>query len=680
MSIIGFSAIVSLALTATPTGGFNLFPSLPSHRADFAEPPVKITSALQQTANDDGAGHDSSFEEFAKRNQLRSWLSTCEALSSLSDIQLEVMTQSMKERELTKGQDLLRGGEDATEWFMVSDGMFESYEYNKKDKEVVLFGYKPGDAVGAISYASKNQYLYSVRSTTDEASAWHIDNKSLDEIFNAKKDLVAGSILAKYTREESQFSGYLNDFLDRSSALKSFGLFRKNLNKKEIGQLSQLLTERSFASGEDVVTAGDSDTDMYFIRDGSFEAYNADGKVVMSYPNEASMSYFGELSFLLQRPRTISVRVSSPQGTLYSLSREDLYNVVDEDTFKDDALALLAEQYKDAGFLDTYNELLEYLAVKSRPKKKPVSLHSTVSIVSAGAYVSAYQPFFHVGTDKDGFIAFFDFYGPLSVGNCHQIQLGVVLLAISGIMGYFRIPPNAPAARRLPFTLATLSNTFFALVLTSSLNALPIGYWQFDAFSPLGKVAIGLAFFIEEYFSVSALCNALCGSEDGMSSTPGAIGRASNIFFATLIYLFVTSAQAPLVIPIFFSDLTSYQDSMSAAFQSVDLPALNFHSFATAVGFVSFLQLVATLQFEKKLSEMQGSIALVSLFIAFNCDAISATYKTLFRPDLLPLIEKSNNYLPGLIGQNFITEIVVGLTSMVFLNAAWTIYSKEKME
>lgn len=125
------------------------------------------------------------------------------------------------------------------------------------------------------------------------------------------------------------------------------------------------------------------------------------------------------------------------------------------------------------------------------------------------------------------------------------------------------------------------------------------------------------------------------------------------------------------VAPVFFSDLTSYQASMSAAFQTVNMPALDFHSFATAVGFVSFLQLVATLQFEKKLSEMQGALALVLLFLAFNADAIVATYKTVFRPDLLPIIENTNNYLPGLISQNYISEIVTVITSLVFLKAAW---------
>eukprot|EP00980_Cylindrotheca_fusiformis_P019144 scaffold6486_cov96-Cylindrotheca_fusiformis.AAC.8 len=82
---------------------------------------------------------------------------------------------------------------------------------------------------------------------------------------------------------------------------------------------------------------------------------------------------------------------------------------------------------------------------------------------------------------------------------------------------------------------------------------------------------------------------------------------------------------------------------MSTAFEFVGLPGLDFHSFATAVGFVSFLQLVATFQFEKKISEIGGLIAFVILFVLFNCDAVLATYKTVVRPELLPIIEITHN-------------------------------------
>lgn len=312
---------------------------------------------------------------------------------------------------------------------------------------------------------------------------------------------------------------------------------------------------------------------------------------------------------------------------------------------------------------------MKFLETKSRPKRKPVSFHSTISTIAAGSYLTAYLPFLHPGLDHDGFLQIFYFYQPLSMEACHQIQFGVDMMALSGILGYFRIPPKAPPARRLPFTLATFANVFFALTMNSSLNALPEGYWSFDAFSGPGMGLIAATYFGTAIAMISALDNAISGPTKGLQSCPGGMNRGTNILCAAMIYFFVNGAQIPLVAPMFFSNLDAYQTSMSTAFESVGMPALDFHSFATAVGFVSFLSLVATLQFEKKISESTGMFAFASLFLVFNCDAIVATYKTMACPDMLPILENSNFYLSNLIAENHLVEGGVMVTGLVVLNA-----------
>lgn len=65
-----------------------------------------------------------------KRNQLHSWLKDCEPIMSyLSDVELEVLTQLMIERKLTKNKILLRGRDAAKEFLLLSEEALESYEY-----------------------------------------------------------------------------------------------------------------------------------------------------------------------------------------------------------------------------------------------------------------------------------------------------------------------------------------------------------------------------------------------------------------------------------------------------------------------------------------------------------------------------------------------------------------------
>ena len=150
-----------------------------------------------------------------------------------------------------------------------------------------------------------------------------------------------------------------------------------------------------------------------------------------------------------------------------------------------------------------------------------------------------------------------------------------------------------------------------------------------------------------------------------LAATPGAMTPVSNVLCTLMIYLFVFGAQVPLVAPILFSDAPTFQAAMTPAFEQVGMPALNFHSFATAVGFVSFLQLVATFQFEKKITQWQGFVGFALLFVGFNCDAIVATYKTVCLPQVLPIMELSNNYLPDMLAQNHLSEATAGLTASV---------------
>ena len=165
------------------------------------------TTALPQAMNGDvddetNITNRHEFEEFIKRNELRSWLRASEPMATLSDVELETLVQLMQERKLRKDDVLIHGWEEATEVFIISDGTFESYEYydnDENEKEKVLFHYSPGDAVGAISFALDKDYLHSVRATSDEASVWRIDTKDLGRILQGKSDSIQKSLSSKYT-------------------------------------------------------------------------------------------------------------------------------------------------------------------------------------------------------------------------------------------------------------------------------------------------------------------------------------------------------------------------------------------------------------------------------------------------------------------------------------------------
>ena len=219
-----------------------------------------------------------SFEDYSKRAQLRSWLLDYNASfqSSLGDVQTEVFTQLMEERKLEIGDLLFEKGKDNTEFFIVSNGKFESFEKNEEGNEVKLFNYLPGNAVGDIEYATSKQHLFSVRATSDNASVWYIKTKDLDDIFDKKKSSIQESTISEYKSDNSQFQQYVEQTLDndaKQEAIKKCKLL-KGLPDETQTYLISNMKKRDYSSNEVVITQGDEADDVYVVRSGSFECYN----------------------------------------------------------------------------------------------------------------------------------------------------------------------------------------------------------------------------------------------------------------------------------------------------------------------------------------------------------------------------------------------------------------------
>jgi len=363
-------------------------------------------------------------------------------VSHLSSILPLVMEEKIYTKE---GTVLMEKGDKSDGFYFVREGKFVCIS----DDGVAVKELREGNIFGEVGVFLSESRALTIKSTTPNASTWFVDDKSYKAVAQLKgfNDNDLQPIL------QGQYPGYIDflkknqDLLKKKKTLQSFKTLSEELTSAEKDEVANYLERCTFEAGEDVLLKGSDDTDyMYFVESGSYEILD----VNKDLPNQ---KFFGELSFFLHLPRSATIRASSTLS-LFKLSRENLLNVVDETRFETEIVALLADHYRDANLVDKYEAVMEYITIKSRPKRELVSNHSLLATIASGMFLIGIVPCISPGLDKNSVphILNLNYFGL----DLPMTQFTALMFAIIGVTGSFRHRPNTPLLRRYFFDLTTL--------------------------------------------------------------------------------------------------------------------------------------------------------------------------------------------------------------------------------
>ena len=180
--------------------------------------------------------------------------------------------------------------------------------------------------------------------------------------------------------------------------------------------------------GTVIFNEGDKVNGFYFIRDGDFDCIDSDGVVV------TKLGYgdiFGELGKFLSESKetSLTIQSASPNASLYFVDIK-YYNIIS--TLK--------------GVRSDLREVNDYIVAKNRPEKAPVSFHSTLATSATGIYLCALATCISPGLSASGIPQLFDF-SRFGIG-LPATQIAMLLFAVVGVTGSFRLPANTPLLRR----------------------------------------------------------------------------------------------------------------------------------------------------------------------------------------------------------------------------------------
>lgn len=136
-------------------------------------------------------------------------------LSSLSEDEMEKVSEGVAFKNYKKGQHIFRTGDKADRLYIVCSGKMKIYKYLSDGREQILYIYSAGDFVGGFNLLKEDEYKYNAEALEDTVIST-LTKKKFDEIA-IKNPTITLKILEK-AYERIRWAEGLVDRLSSSSA------------------------------------------------------------------------------------------------------------------------------------------------------------------------------------------------------------------------------------------------------------------------------------------------------------------------------------------------------------------------------------------------------------------------------------------------------------------------------
>jgi len=214
---------------------------------------------------------------------------------ALEDEQKEVVIDAMSEVTLTKGDRVIKQGDDGDFLFVIDKGVCNCYKkFPNEDEEKMVKECNPGDVFGELALLYNMPRAASVEAT-ELTVCWRLDRDTFNHI-----------VRSAATEKRERNLAVLQK-VPLLSAMEAY----------ELGQLADALLTETCETGTKIVTQGEPGDKFYILESGTAVA-KKDDKEVMQY---AEGQFFGELALLKNEPRAATVEATS-KCKLLSLERK----------------------------------------------------------------------------------------------------------------------------------------------------------------------------------------------------------------------------------------------------------------------------------------------------------------------------------------------------------------------
>ncbi len=213
------------------------------------------------------------------------------------------LTSRMRPRGVRAGERVVREGDPADAFYMISSGELEVYHADAPDEALAELG--AGDYFGEAVHEEDSRRGASVRAKT-EAELMELD----------------AADYRAFVREHMSVADKVDAASEVVAMLRRMPAFRE-MPLAQVALLASAMKPERAAAGDEVVRQGDPGTSLYVIRSGEVEvALEREGRSPKRVAVLGRGEYFGEIALVESVPRTASVR-ALVDCELLSLEKED---------------------------------------------------------------------------------------------------------------------------------------------------------------------------------------------------------------------------------------------------------------------------------------------------------------------------------------------------------------------
>ena len=283
----------------------------------------------------------SEFDEFLEQMRRKKLVADCPLFKGLDigdQARLIAKIQLIEGSALTLNEPIVKQGDRGDSMFIVDSGTFECYD--EKDGAVLKVCHE-GDYFGELSLLFEETRAASVRPMSTNARLLKISKKDFELSLQGRE-----SFSKRVVTDDSSYESYFEMKL-RMEAVKKCPLFRK-MTSDDLVRIVKSISTVQVQPGEVIINQGEEGSSMYFVKEGSFECYNAKTDKILLICEK--FDYFGELALVLQQERAASVRgAASATSThvLWKLDKTDFMDAVQESPLFESAIDLIREKYQN---------------------------------------------------------------------------------------------------------------------------------------------------------------------------------------------------------------------------------------------------------------------------------------------------------------------------------------------
>ncbi len=236
--------------------------------------------------------------------QIREVVKSIFLLNKLDDAQMNVVIQKMEPRSAKKGDWIIRQGDVGNEFYIIANGQCQTFIDFEDGTTKMVKEYGRGDFFGELALMRNAPRAASIQAYSDTVELWALDRDTFRHV------LAADSFQRRTNYEKF---------------LSNVTLFQ-GLEDYDRARIVDALTELTFHEGEDIIRAGDSqDQSFYILCEGSAVALKRlkpSDRVETEVMRYTTGDYFGELALLERTARAATVRATSPICKVVSISRD----------------------------------------------------------------------------------------------------------------------------------------------------------------------------------------------------------------------------------------------------------------------------------------------------------------------------------------------------------------------